>query len=65
MYFIFNFDPQFLTLGNQSDAVRLNEGYMDNLQRMTTNLQKHTAAGDDDEVRCTHLRSIASRARCA
>ena len=65
MHFIFSFDPQFLTLGNQSDAVRLSESYMDNLQRMTTNLQKHTSAGDDDEVRCTHLRIIASRAHVA
>jgi hypothetical protein len=32
-------------------AAVVDRDYNDNLKRLATNLQKHTASGDDDEVR--------------
>ncbi len=37
-------------------AATVDRDYNDNLKRLATNLQKHTSAGDDDEVRLARLR---------
>jgi hypothetical protein len=56
-FYIAHFFP--LTFIRQNAAAAMIErDYNDNLKRLVSNLQKHTSAGDDDEVHTN------SRARC-